>query len=111
MIDDLLPIGSVVRIKDVDKSIMIFGVKQKNLESEEVFDYIGVPFPEGNIGSEYQLFFNHKNIAEVRFLGVECQERDYFLNELKKVYEPENSIDIPDQPLEEELSADDSIIE
>ena len=36
----------------------------------------------------------------------ESEERDYFINNLKKVYEPENAItDLPDAPLEEEINA------
>ncbi len=106
MIDDLLPIGSVVGIKDSDKKLMIFGIKQKNVDTDETFDYVGVLYPEGNLGQEYQYLFNADIITEVFFVGYESEERDYFINNLKKVYEPENAItDLPDAPLEEEINA------
>ncbi len=107
MLDELLPIGSVVGIKDTDKKLMIFGIKQKNIDTDEVFDYVGVPYPEGNIGNDYHYLFNADIISEVFFVGYESEERDYFLNNLKKVYEPENAImSLPEAPLEEELNAD-----
>ena len=54
-INELLPIGSVVRLKDAEKYLMIFGIKQSTSEqeNEEVSDYICVPYPEGNLGLEY----------------------------------------------------------
>ena len=106
MLDDLLPIGSVVALKDEEKKLMIFGIKQKNVDTDELFDYVGVMYPEGNLGPEYQYLFNQDQISEVFFVGYESEERDYFINNLKKVYEPENAItDLPDAPLEEELNA------
>ena len=106
MIDDLLPIGSIVGIKDNEKKMMIFGVKQRVVDSDETYDYIGVMYPEGNLGPDYQYLFNKDQISEVFFVGYESEERDYFINNLKKVYEPENAInDLPDAPLEEELNA------
>lgn len=106
MLDELLPIGSVVGIKDTDKKLMIIGIKQKNVDSGETFDYSGVMYPEGNLGPEYQYLFNSDVVAEVYFMGYESEERDYFINNLKKVYEPENAIaDLPDAPLEEEINA------
>ncbi len=106
MIDDLLPIGSVVGIKDSEKKLMIFGIKQKNADTDETFDYVGVFYPEGNLGAEYQYLFNADIISEVFFVGYESEERDYFINNLKKALEPESAIaDLPDSPLEEEVNA------
>lgn len=108
MIRDLLPIGSVVAIKDSPKKIMIFGVKQRATDeaNDAVYDYVGVTYPEGNIGSDYHLMFNETDIDDVIFRGFENEEREYFINELMKFYEPENAIDIPAEPLQEELDAD-----
>ncbi len=107
MLDDLLPIGSVVGIKKADKKLMIFGIKQKNAETDKEYDYVGVLYPEGNLGPEYQFLFDSDDISEVFFTGYESEERDYFINNLKKICEPENAIsDLPDAPLVEELTAD-----
>lgn len=87
MIKDLLPIGSVVMLKNAKKPLMIFGIKQLASEKpDEEFDYIGVLYPEGNMGSQFQYLFNHEDIVEVLFTGYETEERKQFLNELSKVY-------------------------
>ena len=106
MIKDLLPIGSVVRLKLEEKKIMIIGILQRLSNSDEVYDYVGIPYPEGFLGEDYQFVFNHSDIEEVFFSGYESEERDYFINNLMKEYDPENAImDLPDSPLEEEINA------
>ena len=87
--------------------MMIFGVKQTSADGTDnsVYDYVGVLYPEGHIGSEYQVLFNHDMIETVFFYGYENEERDYFLNDLKKQFEPEKAYDIPGEPLEEEINA------
>ena len=106
MIKDLLPIGSVVRLKLEEKKIMIIGILQRLSNSDEVYDYVGIPYPEGFLGEDFQFVFNHSDIEEVFFSGYESEERDYFINNLMKEYDPENAImDLPDSPLEEEINA------
>ena len=69
---NLLPIGTIVLLKGGKKRLMIFGIRQclttANSNKEE-YDYIGVPYPEGNVGTECQFVFNHENIETV-FLEV-----------------------------------------
>lgn len=86
-VKDLLPIGSVVRLKEGKKRVMVFGVKQTSKGSDEEHDYIGVIYPEGNMGEELQFFFDHDSIEEVVFRGYEDQERNNFINLLAKFYE------------------------
>lgn len=87
-INELLPIGSVVRLKDAEKYLMIFGIKQSTSEqeNEEVSDYICVPYPEGNLGLEYQFLINHEDIEEIIFRGFENDERDMFIETLSQIY-------------------------
>lgn len=88
-IKDLLPIGSVVLLKDGKKRIMIFGVKQIDVvdkENSKEYDYIGVLYPEGNMGAQYQFLFNHEDIVEVSFRGLEDEERRLFVEKLAAVY-------------------------
>ena len=85
---------------------MIIGILQRLSNSDEVYDYVGIPYPEGFLGEDYQFVFNHSDIEEVFFSGYESEERDYFINNLMKEYDPENAImDLPDSPLEEEINA------
>jgi len=85
--DQLLPIGSVVLLKDGEKRLMIFGIDQVNPETEEAFDYSGVLYPEGNLGSGSTFLFNHEDITVIHFMGFNDIERQNFVVELKKVAE------------------------
>ncbi len=71
----MLPIGTVVKIKGIKKPIMIFGMLQRiGGEQVRVVDYIGVPYPEGNIGSYAQIGFMKKDIVEVLYEGYRTDE-------------------------------------
>lgn len=90
-IKKLLPIGTVVSLKDGSKKLMVFGIIQSimnedNGQSDHEFDYIGVPYPEGNMGQEYQFLFNHDDIEQVYFRGFEDVERQEFIFNLIQFY-------------------------
>lgn len=85
-IKELLPIGSVIWLREAERPLMIFGVKQSNIETGEEYDYIGVLYPEGNMGTESQFLFQHKDIEKVVFRGYETEERKTFLEELEGFY-------------------------
>lgn len=86
-VKELLPIGSVVLLKNGEKRLMIFGIKQTDGETQTDYDYIGVIYPEGNIGPGGQFFFNHKDIAEVVFKGYSDHEREAFIDRLYHHFE------------------------
>ena len=83
---NLLPIGSVIRLTGATKSIMIFGIRQWNPEKNREYDYIGVLYPEGNLGGETQIMFNHEDIEHVAFRGYETPEREAFIQKLAAFY-------------------------
>lgn len=85
-IKDLLPIGSIVLLKDGSKKLMVFGVKQTDENTGREYDYAGVIYPEGNLGNNTWFLFDHENIAEVCFLGYEDQERTDFIERLSDYY-------------------------
>lgn len=86
-IRELLPIGSVVQLKDGKKKAMIFGIKQTDKGTGQEHDYIGVVYPEGNLGEGLQFFFEHENIAEVFHRGFEDEERERFVAKLAAYYD------------------------
>lgn len=87
MIRDLLPIGSVVRLKEAEKPLMIFGIKQMNADNpEKEYDYIGVLYPEGNVGADFQYLFNQDDIEEILFRGYDSEELVAFLDAVAKAY-------------------------
>lgn len=85
-IKKLLPIGSVVLLKEGKKRLMIYGILQKNKNEEKEFDYVGVLYPEGHIGNKFQYLFNHEDIEEIVFRGFEDAERENFLEKLSQLY-------------------------
>ena len=86
-IKQLLPIGSVVLLKDGQKKLMIFGIMQTDTGADNAeYDYIGVMYPEGNVGEEMQFLFNHSDVAEVFHRGYEDEERNTFLAQLEEIY-------------------------
>ncbi|MBQ8982065.1 MAG: DUF4176 domain-containing protein [Lachnospiraceae bacterium] len=82
----LLPIGSVVLLNGASKRLMIFGIRQTDNETGEEYDYIGVLYPEGNIGQEGQFLFNHGDIEQIFFQGFEDDEREDFIERLDQHY-------------------------
>ena len=80
-IKELLPIGTVVILKDATKRLMISGVMQNDNEGNE-YDYMGVLYPEGNISQKAQFLFQHSDIEQVIFKGYEDDERTEFINRL-----------------------------
>jgi len=84
---ELLPIGSVVLLKNGKKRLMIIGVKQTDAASGTEYDYLSVLYPEGFVNSETTFFFNHDAIDHVFFLGMNDNERTEFINSLSDFYE------------------------
>lgn len=84
---DLLPIGSVVLLKEAQKRLMIFGVCQKDSETNKEYDYIGVFYPEGNVGENIRFLFNNEDIERVDFTGYSDEERTAFVDRLQEYYD------------------------
>lgn len=51
---NLLPIGSVVLLKDATKKLVIIGILQVNPSENKIYDYLGVPYPEGYVATVYK---------------------------------------------------------
>lgn len=87
-IKDLLPIGSIVRLHDGEKRLMIIGIMQSDASGNgKEYDYLGILYPEGHIGDQFQYLSNQEDIEEVIFRGFEDDERVEFLNKLTNLYE------------------------
>ncbi|MGN0555261.1 MAG: DUF4176 domain-containing protein [Candidatus Fimenecus sp.] len=88
-ISELLPIGSVVLLKNGKKRLMIIGVKQTDLQTNTEYDYLSVLYPEGFVNPETTFFFNHDAIEHIFFLGMNDNERTEFLEKLTAYYDSE----------------------
>ena len=86
---DLLPVGSIVLLKDATKKLAIIGIFQVNSKENKIYDYLGVPYPEGFIGAENNYIFNHEDINDVIFTGYTNPERDIFMKAMNMLYDKE----------------------
>ena len=86
-LNQLLPIGSVVLLRNAKKRLMITGVFPIQTEEEDVYDYIAVIYPEGYIGPRSNYVFNHGDIEEILFKGYDDEERKGYLDVMKKTME------------------------
>lgn len=87
-IREFLPIGSIVLLKDGEKRLMVTGIMQSDLGGEgKNYDYLGILYPEGHIGQDFQYLFNHEDIAEIIFRGYDDDERKEFLEKLSRMYD------------------------
>ena len=77
---NFLPLGTVVTLKNIDRTIMINGYLP-NVVGKEIntFDYVGIIFPEGNLINGNTLYFNDDSIDKVLFRGYESDEFNEFL--------------------------------
>ena len=82
----LLPIGSVVKLKNGRKPVMIYGVCQTDKESGKEYDYISVVWPEGSLGSGSSILFNQDDVDKLLFRGAEGIEHDEFIEKLAAFY-------------------------
>ena len=73
-----LPIGSVVLLHEGTKRLMIYGRRQQQLATGDMWDYIGCLYPEGNISEDYMYLFNHEQIERVYFVGYQDEEEVAF---------------------------------
>ena len=79
----LLPIGSVVMLKNGSKEVMITGffiVSEK--DPSVIYDYSACLYPEGIINSNENLLFNHDQIEKILFLGYMSEKEKTFKQKL-----------------------------
>ena len=77
--NELLPIGSVVLLKDSTKRVMIVGLKQKQDHEEKIWDYSGCLYPEGILDPDRLFLFDHSQIQTLFFIGFQDGEGMQFM--------------------------------
>ena len=82
MYTDLLPLGSVVLLKDGNKRVMICSRVQSRAGEDKLYDYAACYYPEGIVASDSLFFFNHDAIAKVFFIGFQDEEELIFHREV-----------------------------
>ncbi|CAM3229673.1 DUF4176 domain-containing protein [Filibacter tadaridae] len=90
--NELLPIGTVLKMDGVEPFIMIYGRKQNQVDGDEkLWDYVGCPYPQGHISTNTNIFFQHEDIADVVFKGLETKGELAFRKELNRLLAKEES--------------------
>jgi len=86
-IDGLLPVGSVVLLKNSTKRVMIIGVCQaaRTEAGQVVYDYSGCLYPEGYLGADKNFLFNHDQIDKLYFIGYQDDEQLNFKEKADKL--------------------------
>ena len=79
---DLLPIGSVVTLKEGTKRLMIIGRLQQNVRTKKVYDYAGCLWPEGYMDKDSCYVFDHEDIDCLYYIGLQDIEEFNFRFEL-----------------------------
>lgn len=74
MKNSLLPIGSVVLLKDGQKRLMICGRVQTDVATGITYDYSACYYPDGIINSKELFMFNNENIQRLFFIGFQDGE-------------------------------------
>lgn len=85
--EGLLPIGSVVLLEKSTKRMMVIGYLQQQEDTKQVWDYVGLPYPEGYMGSERTYLFNHGQIQRLFAIGYQDEEQFAFGAHLEKAIE------------------------
>lgn len=79
MFTGLLPIGSVVLLKDSTKKVMIIGFCQREIGVEEkIWDYAGCLYPEGYLGPNNTYMFEDEQIEKIYSVGYQDEEQFAF---------------------------------
>ena len=79
---DLLPLGSIVVLKEGYKKLMIIGRKIYSEKGETLKDYLGCLYPEGYLGEEYCYVFNKEDIDQIISKGYTDLEEEAFVKVL-----------------------------
>lgn len=83
MKDKYLPIGTVVKVDEVNSELMIKGyLPIPNEDQTKIYDYSAVIFPLGEYDSNQVIVFNHSNIKEIIYMGYEGDSFTNFLPDL-----------------------------
>lgn len=83
----LLPIGTVVLLKNSTKRIMIIGVLQRQIKESEsiIWDYSGCLYPEGYMGGDKNFLFNTDQIEKIFAIGYQDQEQFEFKEKIDQL--------------------------
>ncbi len=82
----LLPIGSVVKLKENALLIMVIGYLSLAADTDDkIYEYSGVVFPEGLIDKNRIALFDHNQIEAIASYGYMDAEQQRYVNLVAQV--------------------------
>ena len=81
---EFLPLGSIVRLKNGTKRIMICGRLQLRELDKKIIYYFACYYPEGILHPEELFLFQHSDIEEICFRGYCDEEEEQLMKYMKK---------------------------
>ena len=87
MLTGLLPIGTVVLLKNSKKRVMIIGVLQKQIKDdmEIIWDYSACLYPEGYMSPDKTILFNEEQIEKIFAVGYQDAEQFEFKEKIDEI--------------------------
>ena len=79
---NVYPIGTIIKLKDYDKKVMIVGYLMRGQDGL-VYDYCGCEYPEGISNKNEYLYFDRVNIAQIEKLGYIDDETKIVLSKVE----------------------------
>lgn len=84
MEENYLPIGSVVKVNNVDGLVMIIGYYSLDYTNDiRIYDYIGCSYPEGMLLKNNFLSFDHEEIVSCEYTGYVTEQFKNLNNRLR----------------------------
>ena len=90
----ILPLGSVVKLKNLEKDIMIAGQYPVSISQDGIpliYGYVGVSLPVGIMGEE-SIYFNSEDIENIVFLGYESDVTSDFIDDMQEWFAKYESV-------------------
>lgn len=81
---ELVPLGTVVTLKEGTKRLMVVGRIQNRKGETTIYDYAACLWPEGLIDSEHFYLFNHEDIHCFYHIGLQDVQEFNFRYELEE---------------------------
>ena len=84
--DRVLPIGTVVQMKNANKRLMIIGYQRKAAAGgDKIYDYCGCLYPEGYTRPQDTAIFDHEQIDRIISMGLQNAAQIDFSEKLKTI--------------------------
>lgn len=69
--NNLLPVGTVVKLQYVDQLAMVYGYYQRDIDTKKIYDYVGTIYPLGVRKGGNDIVFNKDAIEKIHFIGYD----------------------------------------